>query len=63
LQRLYIAELTAKFCDAAGLIKDGFSFQAGAGGTSLAIGNYFGQIMRQKGVKARFARGAAINIW
>ncbi len=45
--RLYIAELTAKFCDAAGLIRDGFSFQAGAGGTSLAIGNYFGQIMRE----------------
>ncbi|HEY86112.1 MAG TPA: citrate lyase subunit alpha, partial [Chloroflexi bacterium] len=57
--RLYIAELTAKFCDAAGLIQDGFSFQAGAGGTSLAIGNYFGQIMRQKGIKARFARGGS----
>ncbi len=57
--RLYIAELTAQFCDAAGLIRDGFSFQAGAGGTSLAIGNYFGQIMRQKGIKARFARGGS----
>ncbi len=57
--RLYIAELTAQFCDAAGLIQDGFSFQAGAGGTSLAIGNYFGRIMRQKGIKARFARGGS----
>ncbi len=57
--RLYIAELTAKFCDAAGLIRDGFSFQAGAGGTSLAIGNYFGQIMRDKGIKASFARGGS----
>ncbi|MEN8173437.1 MAG: citrate lyase subunit alpha [Chloroflexota bacterium] len=57
--RLFIAELTAKFCDAAGIIKDGFSFQAGAGGTSLAIGNYFGEIMRQKGIKARFARGGS----
>ena len=57
--RLYIAELTAKFCDAAGLIRDGFSFQAGAGGTSLAIGNYFGQIMREKGIKASFARGGS----
>jgi len=57
--RLYIAELTAKFCDAAGIIRDGFSFQAGAGGTSLAIGNYFGEIMRAKGIKARFARGGS----
>jgi citrate lyase subunit alpha/citrate CoA-transferase len=57
--RLYIAELTAKFCQAAGLIRDGFSFQAGAGGTSLAIGNYFGEIMREKGIKARFARGGS----
>jgi len=36
--RLYIAELTAKFCDVAGIIKEGFSFQAGAGGTALSIG-------------------------
>ncbi len=57
--RLFIAELTAKFCDAAGLIRDGFSFQAGAGGTSLAIGNYFGEIMREKGIKAAFARGGS----
>jgi citrate lyase subunit alpha/citrate CoA-transferase len=57
--RLYIAELTARFCEAAGIIKDGFSFQAGAGGTSLAIGNYFGDIMREKGIKARFARGGS----
>ncbi len=57
--RLYIADLTAQFCDAAGLIREGFSFQAGAGGTALAIGNYFGDIMRQKGIKARFARGGS----
>lgn len=57
--RLYIAELTAKFCEAAGLIRDGFSFQAGAGGTSLSIGNYFADIMRQKGIKARFARAGS----
>jgi len=57
--RLYIAELTAKFCDEAGIIKEGFSFQAGAGGTSLAIGNYFAQIMKGKGIKARFARGGS----
>ncbi|MBG7610225.1 MAG: citrate lyase subunit alpha [Anaerolineae bacterium] len=57
--RLYIAELTAKFCEEAGIIREGFSFQAGAGGTSLAIGNYFGEIMRKQGIKARFARGGS----
>ncbi|MBT7040003.1 MAG: citrate lyase subunit alpha [Bacteroidetes bacterium] len=57
--RLFLAELTAKFCDKAGLIKDGFSFQAGAGGTALSIGNFFGDIMRERGIKARFARGGS----
>lgn len=57
--RLKIAELAARFCEQAGLIREGFSFQAGAGGTALAIGNYFGEIMRRKGVKARFARGGS----
>lgn len=57
--RLLLAELTARFCDAANLIKDGFSFQAGAGGTSLAVSDYFGRIMRERGVKARFARGGS----
>ncbi|MCA1756518.1 MAG: citrate lyase subunit alpha [Bacteroidales bacterium] len=57
--RLLLAELTARFCDAAGLIRDGFSFQTGAGGTSLAVSDYFGKIMRERGVKARFARGGS----
>lgn len=57
--RLFMAELTAKFCEAAGIIKDGFSFQSGAGGTSLAVGEYFREIMKKKGIKARFARGGS----
>lgn len=57
--RLYLAKLTAQFCDQAGIIKNGFSFQAGAGGTSLAVGYYFSEIMKKKGVKARFARGGS----
>jgi len=57
--RLLIAEMTARFCEATGIIHDGFSFQAGAGGTSLSIGIYFGEIMRRKGIKARFARGGS----
>jgi len=57
--RLLIAELTARFCELTGIIREGFSFQAGAGGTALSIGIYFAEIMRRKGIKARFARGGS----
>ncbi len=57
--RLLLAELTARFCDAAGIIQDGFSFQSGAGGTSLAVGEYFREIMKKKKIRARFARGGS----
>ncbi len=57
--RLLLAELTARFCDAAGIIRNGFSFQSGAGGTSLAVGEYFRKIMKEEGIRARFARGGS----
>jgi citrate lyase subunit alpha/citrate CoA-transferase len=57
--RLLLAELTARFCKAAGIIRDGFSFQSGAGGTSLAVGEYFRKIMQEEGIRARFARGGS----
>ena len=57
--RLLLAEWTAQFCDEAGILHDGFSFQAGAGGTSLSIGIYFADILRERGWKARFARGGS----
>jgi len=57
--RLFLAELTTKFCEVTGLIRDGFSFQTGAGGTSLAISSFFRDIMRNKGIRARFARGGS----
>ncbi len=57
--RLLIAELTAQFCEATGLIYDGFSYQAGAGGTALSIGNYFGDILRKNNWKARFIRAGS----
>ncbi|MCK9220123.1 MAG: citrate lyase subunit alpha [Bacteroidales bacterium] len=57
--RLLLAEWSAKFCYEAGLIYDGFSFQAGAGGTALSIGIYFSEILREHGWKARFARGGS----
>jgi len=57
--RLLLAELTAKFCDVAGIIRNGFSFQAGAGGTALSVALYFAEIMRNRNIKARFARGGS----
>ncbi|MCF8219563.1 MAG: citrate lyase subunit alpha [Bacteroidales bacterium] len=57
--RLRIADLTARFCDAAGIIKDGFSFQSGAGGTSLAVGEFFADMMRKRKIKARFIRAGS----
>jgi citrate lyase subunit alpha/citrate CoA-transferase len=57
--RLLLAELTSKFCESAGIIRDGFSFQAGAGGTALSIGVYFANVLRKNGMKARFARGGS----
>ncbi|MGW8316094.1 MAG: citrate lyase subunit alpha [Bacteroidales bacterium] len=57
--RLLLAELTSRFCDVAGILREGFSFQSGAGGTSLAVGEFFRTIMREKGIRARFARGGS----
>jgi citrate lyase subunit alpha/citrate CoA-transferase len=55
--RQLIAELTARFVSASGIMRDGFSFQAGAGGTALAFAIYLKEMMKQAGVKARFIRG------
>jgi citrate lyase subunit alpha/citrate CoA-transferase len=57
--RLYIAELAAKFIRDSGIMRDGFSFQAGAGGTSLAFAVYLKEMMKQAGVKARFIRAGS----
>ncbi|UCE19568.1 MAG: citrate lyase subunit alpha [Gemmatimonadota bacterium] len=57
--RLLIAELTAKFVKEAGILKDGFSYQAGAGGTALSFSIFLEQMMREEGVKARFVRAGS----
>ncbi len=57
--RQLIAELTAKFVAAAGILRDGWSFQAGAGGTALAFAAYVREMMREQGIKARFIRGGS----
>ena len=57
--RLHIAELTAKFVRAAGLVRDGFSFQAGAGGTALAFAIFLKEMMIEQKIRARFVRGGS----
>lgn len=57
--RLLIAEMTAQFCEEAGIVQDGFSYQAGAGGTALSIGIYFAEILKKRGWKARFIRAGS----
>ena len=57
--RLLIAEYVARFVRDAGIMKDGFSFQAGAGGIALAFANFLKGYMSEAGVKARFVRGGS----
>lgn len=57
--RLLIAEYVAQFMEDAGIMKNGFSFQAGAGGTNLAFAVYLKERMKEKGIKARFIRGGS----
>ncbi|MFQ5735169.1 MAG: citrate lyase subunit alpha, partial [Planctomycetaceae bacterium] len=57
--RLLIAEWTARFIRDAGIMKEGFSFQAGAGGTALAFAIYLKKMMLDAGVRARFIRGGS----
>jgi citrate lyase subunit alpha/citrate CoA-transferase len=57
--RLRIAELVARFLRDAGIMRNGFSFQAGAGGIALAFVEYLRKMMKDAGVKARFVRGGS----
>ncbi len=58
-ERLKIAEYTARFIRDAGIMRPGFSFQAGAGGIALAFVGYLKDFMKQAGVTARFVRGGS----
>ena len=55
--QLRIASLAAKVIEASGLLKNGFSFQTGAGGASLAVAHYIRQKMQEKSIKGSFALG------
>lgn len=58
--RQLIAEYAARLVSDMGLMDEpGFSFQAGAGGISLAFLKYMGDMLRERGLKADFARGGS----
>ena len=54
---LVIADYAARAIEASGLLKDGFSFQTGAGGASLAAAKYLQDIMLRKKIKGSYGLG------
>jgi len=55
--RLVIARRVAEIIEASGLLKNGFSFQAGAGGTSLAVTQFVAEKMTEMGIRGSFGSG------
>ena len=54
---LRIASLAAQVVKHSGYLKDGFSFQTGAGGASLAVAKYGEEMMKKDGIKGSFCMG------
>ena len=54
---LKIADYAAQAIDASGLLRDGFSFQTGAGGASLAVADYVKRMMLERKIQGSFALG------
>lgn len=54
---LVIADYAARAIEASGLLTDGFSFQTGAGGASLAAAKYLQDIMVSKNIKGSYGLG------
>lgn len=60
--RLRIARLAAAAVKASGYLKDGFSFQGGAGGISLAATKFVGAEMEREGIVGSFAMGGGTKL-
>ncbi len=54
---LVMASYAAKVMEASGLLRDGFSFQTGAGGASLAAAKFLKDIMLREHIQGSFAMG------
>lgn len=57
VRKLMMAEYCTKFVVNAPYFKDGFSYQTGVGGASIASAISLGQVMRERGIKMGFAVG------
>lgn len=55
--RLLIAKYAVDFLDDINMIQDGFNFQTGAGGISLAVTKFMAEKMREKKISANFING------
>ncbi len=58
-KNLKIARDSIEVIKASGLLKEGLSFQSGAGGTALAATQYLSEYMKTKGIKGSFGMGGA----
>lgn len=54
---LMMAAYATKVIQQSGLLKDGFSFQTGAGGASLAVAKYLKELMLKENIKGSFGMG------
>src|SRR6185369_17540489 len=54
---LQIAAYAAQVIEASGLLKEGFSFQTGSGGISLAVADKMRAAMRRGGIRGSFGCG------
>ncbi len=60
--QLKIAEMAGKFLDEAGIIKEGFSFQLGAGGAPLAVAKFIAESLKRQNVTGGFGIGGATGV-
>lgn len=54
---IVMAEMAAQVIRHSGLLKDGFAFQTGAGGASLAAAKFLKQIMLKEGIRGSYGLG------
>ncbi|WP_207645762.1 citrate lyase subunit alpha [Geosporobacter ferrireducens] len=58
---LLIAEYASEVLIQSGLVKEGFSFQAGSGGASLAVAKFLRDYMKENNIVGSFASGGATS--
>ena len=54
---IVMAEMAVKVIEYSGLLQDGFAFQTGAGGASLAAAKFLKEIMLKKGIQGSYGLG------